>query len=154
MSGIGFCLQSFLFYLRASDSLNAFSGRKEEEMNVESLLSDGAFARYYVYFRYLKGKDVSALLPYVPPTCESYCLHGDICKAQGKIREAENYYQSASFMIPARLAPLYKLWRLYVEEKDSAKARCAAECLLTRPLKVENTFTVKAKAEARCFLDK
>lgn len=82
---------------------------------------------------------------YILPNCENWCDIGDYYVAKKNYDNAEAYYLTASQMIPSRLKPNYQLWRLYVEKGDSLAARKMADRMLSQPLKVENTFTLRAK---------
>ena len=53
----------------------------------------------------------------------------------------------AAQMIPTRLRPNHQLWQLYLRQKDLTKAKKIGQQILTQPLKIENTYTLKAKAE-------
>jgi hypothetical protein len=55
-------------------------------------------------------------------------------------------------MVPTRLRPQYKLWRLYLEKGDTVKAVWTARQALHQPLKVENSFTINAKSELNDYL--
>jgi len=90
----------------------------------------------------------------LPPSCETWCDIGNAYAAQKNFDQAESYYRTASFMIPTRLTPNYLLWKLYIEQGDTSRAVEAARALLSQPLKVENTFTIRAKAEVKIWLDR
>lgn len=55
-------------------------------------------------------------------------------------------------MVPTRLMPNYKLWRLYEERGDSMEALLMAKTILSQPVKVTNSFTINAKREAEEFI--
>lgn len=86
-----------------------------------------------------------ALLTY--PCLEIYCDLGTIYEQQERYREAKEYYIIASNMVPSRIIPKYKLFKLYLHEKDSLNAKKVAYQILNTPAKVENTtfFRIKAK---------
>ena len=65
---------------------------------------------------------------------------------------AEAYLCQAAQMIPTRLCPNYQLWKLYVKQGDLMKAKKIGRKILTQPLKVENTYTLKAKVEIKEWL--
>jgi len=69
------------------------------------------------------------MIGYLRPTCENYCLIGDyLCRKQNNAA-AEGYYSRASEMIPTRMTPLYKLWKLYMYEN--------------RYVKIENEYSIR-----------
>lgn len=83
---------------------------------------------------------------HIMPNCENWCNIGDYYASQKNFDKAEKYYHMASQMIPTRLKPNYLLWQLYLEKGDSLTAKQIANYVLHQPLKVENTFTLRAKA--------
>jgi hypothetical protein len=87
----------------------------------------------------------------LPPTCETYCEVGNALTECGEYGRAEHYYRTAAAMIPTRLTPNYLLWKLYLVSGDTVRAAETARRLLAQPLKIENTFTIKAKAEVRKY---
>lgn len=86
------------------------------------------------------------------PTCENWCDIGDLYAAKGMSDRAETNYKTASLMIPTRLRPNYSLWKLYLSQDRTEQAKAIAGRMLAQPLKVENTFTLRAKAEVRDHL--
>lgn len=85
------------------------------------------------------------------PNCENWCCLGESCEQSGEYKEAEAYYLTASYMIPTRMRPNYLLWRLYRNVGREEDAREVAQKILTMPLKVENTFTLRVKNEVRSY---
>lgn len=81
------------------------------------------------------------------PNCENWCALGDYYARVGMYDNAATYYRTASRMIPTRRLPAYRLWKLYREQGNTKLARQLAEQILSQPLKVENTFTLRTKAE-------
>ncbi len=55
------------------------------------------------------------------------------------------------YMIPTRLTPHYKLWKLYILQGDTIHAIRKAQYILQQNLKIENSFTLKAKTEIKSF---
>ncbi|GHU98818.1 ligase [Bacteroidia bacterium] len=88
----------------------------------------------------------------LPPSCERWCDIGRALTGRGCYGEAERYLRTAALMIPTRLTPNYLLWKLHLVQGDGTRTALAARRLLAQPLKVENTFTLRAKAEARRYL--
>lgn len=68
---------------------------------------------------------------------------------QGAFHQAEEYYRIAALMIPTRLTPNYRLWKLYLQQGRGDEAGKIALHILNQPLKVENTFTIRVKNEVR-----
>lgn len=85
----------------------------------------------------------------VIPTCEAWCDIGEDLEQKGYSSQAEKYYQTASYMIPTRIRPKYLLWRLYISNGRDEKAYDTAQEILSMPLKIENTFTLRVKDEIR-----
>lgn len=98
-----------------------------------------------------KPEDIPKIIEIIPGT-ETYCWLGDYYRRIGMNEQAEEAYRIASFMVPTRLRPQYKLWRLYLEKGDTVKAVWTARQALHQPLKVENSFTINAKSELNDYL--
>lgn len=86
------------------------------------------------------------------PDCETWCDLGQASEAAGEPGHAEEYYRTASFMIPTRLRPNYLLWKLYLDAGRNDDATRTARKILSMPLKVENTYTLRVKDEVREWL--
>ena len=86
---------------------------------------------------------------HIIPTCENWCDIGDYYAEQGAFHQAEEYYRIAALMIPTRLTPNYRLWKLYLQQGRGDEAGKIALHILNQPLKVENTFTIRVKNEVR-----
>lgn len=86
------------------------------------------------------------------PAYDNYRLIGDCCRGEGQFAEAEYYYRRASLMVPNRIKANYSLWEMTLQQQDTAKAVLLAEKILHQPLKVENTYTICAKARVGEFL--
>jgi len=86
------------------------------------------------------------------PSCENWCAIGCFHVEKNQFNMAEAYLCQAAQMIPTRLCPNYQLWKLYVKQGDLMKAKKIGRKILTQPLKVENTYTLKAKAEIKEWL--
>lgn len=85
------------------------------------------------------------------PSCEKWCDLGEESERGGCIAQAEYYYRTASYMVPTRIRPNYMLWRMYVRNGRGTEAREVAWKILSMPLKLENTFTLRAKDEVRAW---
>lgn len=90
----------------------------------------------------------------IMPSCENWCDLGDYFAEKGQYDKAERYYLTASRMIPTRMLPNYRLWKLYCSQNKSSQAARVAEHILQQPLKVENTFTLRVKGEVKRYSDK
>lgn len=102
-----------------------------------------------------ESKDVlqSRLLEEVIPTTDTYILLGNYYRRLGYKDKAIDKYLLASQMVPCRLLPPYRLFRLYLENGDSVKAFCMAHHIVSQPIKVNSSFIINAKNEARKFID-
>lgn len=144
-----------LFYADASRQTQALHGvGGMDRAVVERLLPNPSFADYYAHYVRLCGLavDDSSLGALLPPSCELFCHYGDLHLQRGRYAEAERCYCMASHMIPTRLTPVYKLWKLSLVQADSASAIAWARRVCAHRVKVENTFTLRARAEARRYL--
>lgn len=88
----------------------------------------------------------------VVPTAELYCDLGDLHKALGNFESARDSYRTAGNMIPRRLTPKYKLFVLFRDMGDTLSARHHASEILSMPIRLEGTRTLKMKAELRHFM--
>ena len=91
-------------------------------------------------------------MKYLPSTYDVYYALGNSFYRMEQYGQAEKYYQMANYMIPSRLKPIYSLWKLYVEKGDSLRGIQMAGLALKQPIRVENTFTIKAKKEMSSYL--
>lgn len=89
----------------------------------------------------------------IVPSCEGYCDIGNVYLNNGYYKRAEEYFNTASYMIPTRLKPNYCLWQLYCKCNDPENAVRVAKKILVQPLKIENTFTLRAKGEVKEYLE-
>ena len=93
------------------------------------------------------------MIGYLRPTCENYCLIGDyLCRKQNNAA-AEGYYSRASEMIPTRMTPLYKLWKLYMYENRYVEAKTIAEKILSMEIKAEGTKTIRMRNEVKKYIN-
>lgn len=106
---------------------------------------------YNIFFSSLLDCTVSYvdrnMLKSILPTSETWCNIGDYYKNRGVDSMAVEYYRKASFMVPTRIMPIYKLWKLYMEKGNYHMAAEYANKILVMPLKVENTITLGIKGE-------
>lgn len=88
------------------------------------------------------------------PSCENYCEIGRYYHIHKQYIQAIHYYQTAGLMIPSRVTPQYELFEIYLETGDSVNATATAQRILTQPVKIESTKTLRMKAFARDYLEK
>jgi tetratricopeptide (TPR) repeat protein len=86
------------------------------------------------------------------PSSETYCRLGEACECDGQYECAEQLYQKAADMVPNRISPNYHLWQLYVKQGDCTQAHAMAQKILSQPVKVENTFTLRVKGQIKRYL--
>jgi tetratricopeptide (TPR) repeat protein len=86
------------------------------------------------------------------PSSETYCRLGEACECYGQYEQAEQLYRKAANMVPTRISPNYYLWRLYVKLGNHDSARETAYKILSQPVKIENTFTLRVKGRIRQYL--
>lgn len=83
----------------------------------------------------------------VVPSSGLYCDAGDIyCEMQQKDLAAKFYIQAAN-MVPRRILPKYKLFLLYYGSRQWDKALEIGSNILTLPIKVRGTKTLRLRAE-------
>ena len=80
------------------------------------------------------------------------CDMGDIYKANGYVEKADSCYRLACAMVPCRIVPLYKLFVLY-RDIDPERGRVYAQKIAEFQSSVVGTVVLRARAEARRFLD-
>lgn len=153
------CIPYSCFYTKTSiHTARVMSGQSQLMLNPEELdrlmksTSFSAFYAYYITHTHEEGNDYQKIISDMIPSCENYCFFGDIFLSNQRYAHAESYYKKAAYMIPCRLTPNYKLWNLYLQKGDTAKAIEIAEYMLEQKLKVENSFTIRSKSEIRKFL--
>lgn len=101
--------------------------------------------RYYQEINIISEDTISSLLP----TCENWCNIGEYYLHENDHITAQKYLKQAALMIPTRVRPNYLLWKSYIETNDITKAQQIGRHILTQPIKVENTFTLRAKKEIK-----
>ncbi|MGL4332855.1 MAG: O-antigen ligase family protein [Bacteroidales bacterium] len=153
------CIPYFFFYTKASiHTARVMSDRSQLLLNPEEqdrLMKNTSFSVFYAYYirhTHEEGNDYQKIISDIIPSCENYCFLGDIFLSSHRYAHAESYYRKAAYMIPCRLTPNYKLWNLYLQKGDTARAIEIAEYMLEQKLKVENSFTIRSKSEIRKFL--
>jgi len=86
------------------------------------------------------------------PSSETFCRLGEACESCGQDERAEQLYRQAANMVPTRILPNYRLWKLYLKLGNFKQAYIMAQKILTVPVKVENTFTLQIQGEIRQYL--
>lgn len=79
-------------------------------------------------------------------------LHGELLNKLNKKEEAEQHFKHASHMCPARFIPLYKLYQLYKETGNEAKARQIGIIILNKPVKIESEIIQRIKEKIKLSL--
>ena len=79
-------------------------------------------------------------------------LHGELLNKLNKKEEAEQHFKHASHMCPARFIPLYKLYQLYKETGNEAKARQIGIIILNKPVKIESEIIQHIKEKIKLSL--
>ncbi|MDR2129625.1 MAG: hypothetical protein LBP56_00410 [Odoribacteraceae bacterium] len=87
------------------------------------------------------------------PSSRTYILLGQAYRRLGLRDSAKYAFQQAARMVPARVTPRYYLWEMYAREGDHRSARAMAHEILATRVKVETTFTLRAKANVKRYLD-
>ena len=152
------------YYRRTAKTMRILFSKKNEQAisyikdNYDKLKHDPAFCGIYAAWlgeKIQNGEDSDADLARMitmPPLCENWCDIGYGYARRGDYAKSDYYYTTAANMIPTRLRPNYLLWKMYMAEGDTLAAHRMAQKLLEMPLKVENDFTIGAKAEVRKYL--
>ncbi|WP_416980340.1 tetratricopeptide repeat protein [Alistipes ihumii] len=78
---------------------------------------------------------------------------GNACYRLGKFSRAVEYYEKAHRMIPTRIAPLYRIFTIYRSEGCNAEAQEKAHQIIDLPVKISNSETLRAKSQAKTFLN-
>lgn len=90
----------------------------------------------------------------IAPTSDLYYKIGDIWRSKGDVYKAEMYYKLSISMIPHRITPKYRLFLLYIEQKDMASAVKLGNIILRQPVKKEGTKILRMKIEVQRYLDR
>jgi hypothetical protein len=86
------------------------------------------------------------------PSSENYCFFGELYLENGIYGKAETCFKTAASMTPNRILPNYCLFRLYKKYDNKEKAILTAKKILSQPVKIENTQTIKIKFEVENYL--
>lgn len=86
------------------------------------------------------------------PLSVALCNLGYCYQFAGRYACAEKAFRKASYMIPSRIYPRYRLFDLYRETGCRDKAKAEAECMLDMKVKVVNTSVLRYRHRARMFL--
>jgi hypothetical protein len=87
------------------------------------------------------------------PTSELASDLGRCYFYQGRWKEAEQKYHLAASMIPNYIVPHHLLFKLYRLKGMPEEAEREARLMLTIPVKVVNSSVIRARGEARAFLE-
>lgn len=86
------------------------------------------------------------------PTCENCCRLAAAYARNGQFGRAEKLLEEAAYMIPSRMEPRYRLFRLYADSGHDAEAAKQAAVVAGHHPKIENTLTIKMRNEAIRYL--
>lgn len=115
---------------------------------------DCRFLFYYAYDLYLaeqtqealkKAKECHTLLA----DYELNLLTGDIFKSLGQKDSSLHYYRHAHYMCPSRLTPLYEMYRVCKEYKDTMAYTKLRYAILHKPIKVKSKETERIIQEIK-----
>lgn len=147
------CVEDFKFYKRLKEvTLNSYT-EPEQTLNfyTENFDRIKNYMDYNIFFSSLLERNAAEIeeeiIRTIIPTSESWCNIGDYYKKLGEYDKAVGYYKAASYMVPTRVIPNYKIWRHYIEKGERHNADEYAKKILTQPIKVENTVTLSIKRE-------
>lgn len=87
------------------------------------------------------------------PTSELTSDLGKCYFYEGRWKEAEQKYRLAANMVPNYITPHHLLFKLYQLKGMQEEAGREARTMLTIPVKVVNSSVIRARGEARTFLD-
>lgn len=68
-------------------------------------------------------------------------LLGNLYQKIGQNKNAEFHYRQASFMCPSHITPLFSLFRLYEEERDTIRMIETGQEILEKPVKIQSHDT-------------
>jgi len=145
-------------HLFSSNPSKAAYARQFAENHYQRLLGYPRMADIYGQYVVSVGDDSDRAktvlndLERIVPTSELYCDLGDLYKSGNESKQALSSYRTAHAMIPRRLTPVYKLFKMYCEMGDTISARRQAAKALSVPMRIENTRTLRMKAEMKKYL--
>lgn len=87
------------------------------------------------------------------PTSELASDLGKCYFYQGRWKEAEQKYRLAANMIPNYITPHHLLFKLYHIKGMQKEAKREAKQMLTLPVKIVNSSVIRARGQARAFLE-
>jgi O-antigen ligase len=133
--------------LAESTTMFSFRMRRWATLSIQVILATTCIMTVAKYIYH------ESAMKYTSLSCEMYCDKGNACADVGDYTAAEHYYKTAALMIPTRLTPNYLLWKMVLSRGDTLRAMEIGNAMLSQPLKVENTYTLRAKAEVNKFLN-
>lgn len=102
------------------------------------------------------GMDKSDMLDeisFLCPDSEIYCWQGDDKMDKGDFDKAERFYRTAINMVPSRITPRYKLFKLYLSKGDTASAVSLGNEISSLKLKTGNTRSLRMKGEVMRIME-
>nr|WP_239060762.1 O-antigen ligase family protein [Bacteroides sp. 519] len=148
--------KDYLFLDNMIQSLSTFYDRQSDISLTQyrKLKFNTSFNDYYTTWLIQQPECIdSERLRDIYPSCESYCMIGNYYLKHNDYELAEFYLRQASYMIPTRFRPQYYLWELYIFTEQTEKAFQVAEHILSMPLKIESTYTLRMKRRIREYYD-
>lgn len=145
---------NILFTKEISNSLSKLYKKDSSDINhtdYEKIKGNTNFNDYYSTWLMQQPKTMNQRIKDMYPSCETYCLLGSYYAEHNNYILAEYYFQEASFMIPSRLKPKYRLWELYKERGQYEKALKMANSILTMKPKIESIYTLRMKRKIKDF---
>lgn len=83
------------------------------------------------------------------PNTDVYCKKGDILLSEHNMNQALAYYWYASYMVPLKLTPKYRMFCLYVEVGDFENATQVGREILDGKIKVHSSEAVLIRENVR-----
>lgn len=120
----------------------------------EDVISSGELDRYaqQVFLSENSNLQKSEILNYVLyqfPTSDICSDLGDVYVAKNDFCQAEKFYILAHNMVPRRLKPLYKLFKMCENNGNSSGMRFYGEKILASDSHIVNTYSVKIQREVK-----
>lgn len=88
------------------------------------------------------------------PTSDMVCELGELYESVGNFEKAEECYELSINMVPNRIVPKYRLFKLYVKWGKTGMTYKVCSSILYDPVKAEGSVALRARSEVREWLDK
>ncbi|MFR0678536.1 hypothetical protein [Dysgonomonas mossii] len=103
---------------------------------------------YEEFIKYTDNKD----FPFMTSIIK--CDIGIFYWKTGNLKEAAEVFEEAYNMVPSKILPKYLLFSLYKESKNKKEAFEMANIILGCNIQVSGSIAIKARKEAKEYLDK